>query len=74
VTTDDFIPIIAFIITRSAFQHYESTLLYIELFIFEDISNSDLGYALSTFKAAMTYLSSEEQVGKILGDISVRSL
>lgn len=71
VTTDDFIPIIAYIITRSAFQYYESTLLYIELFIFEDISNSELGYALSTFKAALTYLSSEEQVSKILGDISL---
>jgi hypothetical protein len=46
-------------------------MLYIELFIFEDISNSELGFAVSTFKASITYLASEEHVSKILGDISV---
>jgi hypothetical protein len=43
VTTDDLIPIITYVITRSDFQYYESCLYYVEHFIFTDISTTKFG-------------------------------
>jgi len=59
ITTDDLIPITAYVISQSDYNYYHSTLFYIENFIFADISPTKLGFILINFRAAITFMSEE---------------
>jgi len=48
------------LIQTLSFPYYESALLYAEKFIFQDLSNSKLGFNLITFKAAVSYIRSDQ--------------
>jgi len=59
ITTDDLIPIIAYVVSQSDYNYYHSTLFYVENFIFSDISATKLAFILINFRAAITFICEE---------------
>jgi len=56
ITTDDLIPLISYIITRIDLKYFESSLYYIENFIFTNISSTQLMFNLINFRAGIMFL------------------
>eukprot|EP01129_Flabellula_baltica_P009530 TRINITY_DN3904_c0_g1_i2.p1 TRINITY_DN3904_c0_g1~~TRINITY_DN3904_c0_g1_i2.p1 ORF type:complete len:369 (+),score=62.74 TRINITY_DN3904_c0_g1_i2:360-1466(+) len=56
VTTDELIPLIAYLLTRSTLKYLPSTLFYIENFVFSNISTTELGFHLINLKAALDFI------------------
>eukprot|EP01126_Amoeba_proteus_P031852 TRINITY_DN3116_c0_g2_i8.p1 TRINITY_DN3116_c0_g2~~TRINITY_DN3116_c0_g2_i8.p1 ORF type:complete len:192 (-),score=44.30 TRINITY_DN3116_c0_g2_i8:291-866(-) len=61
ITTDDMIPILGYVITLSDYRFYETTLYYVENFIFTDISTTKFGFNLTSFKASIMFLKEKEK-------------
>jgi len=64
ITTDDLIPLIAYVIIRAKLQCLITNLYYMENFSFSKISTSSLGFTLVTFRAAIEYLKSNHVDGE----------
>jgi len=64
ITTDDLIPIIAYVISQSSYKYYHSTLYYIENFIFTDITTTKLAFILINFRAAIMYICEQPDDGQ----------
>eukprot|EP01117_Protostelium_nocturnum_P012068 TRINITY_DN4419_c0_g3_i2.p1 TRINITY_DN4419_c0_g3~~TRINITY_DN4419_c0_g3_i2.p1 ORF type:complete len:497 (+),score=60.87 TRINITY_DN4419_c0_g3_i2:245-1735(+) len=59
IATDDLIPLILFVIVKSKVKNLISNLVYLETYIFCNISNHTLGFTLTTFKAAVEHLKGD---------------
>ena len=57
VTTDELLPLLVFVIVRSDLKHAASTVAYAEYFTFFNVQTSELGFILSTFKAALALMA-----------------
>lgn len=58
VNADTLVSLLLFVAIRAQVRHLQARLLYIRNFIFiDDVENGELGYALSTFEAVLTYLA-----------------
>eukprot|EP00027_Filamoeba_sp_ATCC50430_P015787 CAMPEP_0168567090 /NCGR_PEP_ID=MMETSP0413-20121227/14801_1 /TAXON_ID=136452 /ORGANISM="Filamoeba nolandi, Strain NC-AS-23-1" /LENGTH=407 /DNA_ID=CAMNT_0008599221 /DNA_START=185 /DNA_END=1408 /DNA_ORIENTATION=+ len=58
ITTDDLIPIFAYLLIRSKLSTLNTNLYYMENFTFSEIGMSALGFTIVTFRAAVEYLKS----------------
>jgi len=56
ITADDLLPIIAYVICQSSYKYFNSTLFYVENFIYADISTTKLAFILINFRAALSFL------------------
>lgn len=58
VNADTLVSLLLFVVIRSQVRHLQARLIYARNFIFiDDVDNGELGYALSTFEAVLTYLA-----------------
>lgn len=58
VNADTLVSLLLYVVIRSQVRHLQATLIYIRNFIFiDDVESGELGYALSTFEAVLTYLA-----------------
>ncbi|KAK6958303.1 hypothetical protein Daesc_001101 [Daldinia eschscholtzii] len=58
VNADTLVSLLLFIVIRAGVKHLQARLLYIKHFVFiDDVDSGELGYALSTFEAVLSYLS-----------------
>ncbi|KAF4122349.1 Vacuolar sorting protein 9 (VPS9) domain [Geosmithia morbida] len=58
VNADTLVSLLLYVVIRSQVRHLNARLSYIRSFIFiDDVDSGELGYALSTFEAVLTYLS-----------------
>lgn len=58
VNADTLVSLLLYVVIRSQVRHLNARLSYIRNFIFiDDVDSGELGYALSTFEAVLTYLS-----------------
>lgn len=58
VNADTLVSLLLFVVIRSQVRHLQARLVYTRNFIFiDDVDNGELGYALSTFEAVLTYLA-----------------
>lgn len=58
VNADTLVSLLLYVVIRSQVRHLHARLTYIRSFIFiDDVDSGELGYALSTFEAVLTYLS-----------------
>ena len=58
VNADTLVSLLLYVVIRSHVRHLQARLTYIRSFIFiDDVDSGELGYALSTFEAVLTYLS-----------------
>jgi hypothetical protein len=58
VNADTLVSLLLYVVIRSQVRHLQARLVYIRSFIFiDDVDSGELGYALSTFEAVLTYLS-----------------
>jgi len=60
ITTDELIPLIAYIITRVDLKYLESNMYYMENFIFTNISTTQFGFTLVNFRAAILFLRGDQ--------------
>jgi ankyrin repeat protein len=57
VNADTLVSFLLYVVIRSQVRHLQARLIYIRNFIFiDDVDSGELGYALSTFEAVLTYL------------------
>lgn len=60
VNADILVSLLLVVVIRSQVHHLQARLLYMQHFIFvDDVESGEMGYALSTFEAVLTYLVSE---------------
>ncbi|KAG9253490.1 uncharacterized protein F5Z01DRAFT_657325 [Emericellopsis atlantica] len=58
VNADTLVSLLLYVVIRSQVRHLQARLTYIRSFIFiDDVDTGELGYALSTFEAVLTYLA-----------------
>lgn len=58
VNADTLVSLLLYVVIRSGVRHLQARLTYIRSFIFiDDVDSGELGYALSTFEAVLTYLA-----------------
>ncbi|KAI0025589.1 VPS9 domain-containing protein [Xylariomycetidae sp. FL0641] len=54
---DTLVSLLLFVVIRAGIKHLQARLLYMRHFIFiDDVDSGEMGYALSTFEAVLTYL------------------
>lgn len=57
INADTLVSLLLYVVIRSQLRHLQARLLYVRNFIFvEDVESGEMGYALSTFEAVLTYL------------------
>lgn len=57
VNADTLVSLLLYVVIRSQVRHLHARLAYLRSFIFiDDVDSGELGYALSTFEAVLTYL------------------
>jgi hypothetical protein len=57
VNADTLVSLLLFVVIRAQLRHLQARLIYIRNFIFvDDVDNGEMGYALSTFEAVLSYL------------------
>lgn len=57
VNADTLVSLLLYVVIRSQVRHLQARFTYIRNFIFiDDVDSGELGYALSTFEAVLTYL------------------
>lgn len=60
VNADTLVSLLLFVVIRAQVRNLQARLTYIRNFIFvEDVDSGEMGYALSTFEAVLTYLTSD---------------
>lgn len=60
VNADTLVSLLLFVVIRASIKHLQARLLYIKHFVFiDDVDSGELGYALSTFEAVLSYLSTD---------------
>ncbi|KAI4258563.1 MAG: hypothetical protein L6R42_005028, partial [Xanthoria sp. 1 TBL-2021] len=60
MNADTLVSLLLIVVIRSQVRHLEARLAYIRSFSFlDDVDSGELGYALSTFEAVLSYLSSD---------------
>ena len=58
VNADTLVSLLLYVVIRSQVRHLQARLTYVRSFIFiDDVDSGELGYALSTFEAVLTYLA-----------------
>jgi hypothetical protein len=70
ITPADLLPMLALAICGSSYKYFNSTLFYVENFIFADISTTKLAFILINFRAALAFLM--EQTPEVSLDQSSR--
>ncbi|KAI1073403.1 VPS9 domain-containing protein [Whalleya microplaca] len=57
VNADTLVSLLLFVVIRAGVKHLQARLLYMRHFIFfDDVDSGEMGYALSTFEAVLSYL------------------
>ncbi|ORY66125.1 VPS9 domain-containing protein [Pseudomassariella vexata] len=57
INADTLVSLLLFVVIRAGIKHLQARLLYMRHFIFiDDVESGEMGYALSTFEAVLTYL------------------
>lgn len=57
VNADTLVSMLLYVVIRAGVRHLQARLTYIRNFVFiDDVDSGELGYALSTFEAVLTYL------------------
>ncbi|KAI5925310.1 hypothetical protein F4810DRAFT_72556 [Camillea tinctor] len=57
INADTLVSLLLFIVIRAGVKHLQARLLYMRHFIFiDDVDSGEMGYALSTFEAVISYL------------------
>lgn len=60
VNADTLVSLLLFVLIRSGVKHLQARLIYIKHFVFiDDVDSGEIGYALSTFEAVLSYLSTD---------------
>ncbi|CAG8642974.1 18227_t:CDS:2, partial [Acaulospora morrowiae] len=59
ITTDDFIPLLAYVIVNSKIRKLESILFYMQTFRLSKVERSELSFALTTLRASTEFLKSD---------------
>ncbi|CAJ0759709.1 11714_t:CDS:2 [Entrophospora sp. SA101] len=59
ITTDDFIPLLAYVIVNSRLNHLASVLFYMRTFRLSKIERSELSFALTTLQASTEFIKSD---------------
>ncbi|KKA24006.1 VPS9 domain protein [Rasamsonia emersonii CBS 393.64] len=58
VNADMLVSLLLIVVIRSQIRHLQARLLYMQHFIYvDDVESGEMGYALSTFEAVLTYLA-----------------
>lgn len=58
VNADTLVSLLLYVVIRSQLRNLQARLVYIRSFIFiDDVDSGEMGYALSTFEAVLTYLA-----------------
>ena len=58
VNADVLVSLLLIVVIRSQIRHLQARLLYMQHFIYvDDVESGEMGYALSTFEAVLTYLT-----------------
>lgn len=58
INADTLVSLLLYVVIRSQLRHLQARLGYIRSFIFiDDVDSGEMGYALSTFEAVLTYLA-----------------
>ncbi|KAF2667919.1 hypothetical protein BT63DRAFT_426768 [Microthyrium microscopicum] len=58
ISADTLVSLLLVVVIRSPVRHLQARLLYMRHFIFiDDVESGEIGYALSTFEAVLSYLS-----------------
>ena len=58
VNADTLVSLLLYVVIRSQIRNLQARLVYIRSFIFiDDVDSGEMGYALSTFEAVLTYLA-----------------
>lgn len=60
VNADTLVSLLLFVVIRAGVKYLQARLLYIKHFVFiDDVDSGELGYAISTFEAVLSYLSTD---------------
>ncbi|KAL7627883.1 hypothetical protein AAE478_002078 [Parahypoxylon ruwenzoriense] len=60
INADTLVSLLLYVVIRASVKHLQARLLYIKHFVFiDDVDSGELGYALSTFEAVLSYLSTD---------------
>lgn len=60
VNADTLVSLLLFVVIRAGVKHLQARLLYIKHFVFiDDVDSGELGYAISTFEAVLSYLATD---------------
>jgi ankyrin repeat protein len=60
INADTLVSLLLVVVIRSPVRHLRASLLYMRHFIFiDDVENGEMGYALSTFEAVLSYLTND---------------
>ncbi|KAK3329674.1 hypothetical protein B0H66DRAFT_34270 [Apodospora peruviana] len=60
INADTLVSLLLYVVIKAQIKHLQARLLYIRHFIFiDDVDSGELGYALSTFEAVLSYLDRE---------------
>ncbi|KAL5341790.1 hypothetical protein BJX70DRAFT_26532 [Aspergillus crustosus] len=60
INADILVSLLLIVVIRSQLKHLQARLLYMQHFIYiDDIDSGEMGYALSTFEAVLTYLMAD---------------
>ncbi|KAJ9668648.1 hypothetical protein H2201_001290 [Coniosporium apollinis] len=60
INADTLVSLLLVVVIRSSVRHLKARLSYMKHFIFvEDVESGEMGYALSTYEAVLSYLSSD---------------
>lgn len=60
INADTLVSLLLVVVVRSQVRHLQARLTYIRNFIFvEDVESGEMGYALSTFEAVLSYLATD---------------
>jgi hypothetical protein len=57
ITSDELLPLLVFVIVRSNSFHLSATVAYAEYFTFFDVQTTELGFCLTSFKAALSLIT-----------------
>ncbi|CAG8478801.1 11062_t:CDS:2 [Ambispora leptoticha] len=59
ITTDDFIPLLAYVIVHSGIRRLQSILFYMQTFRLSKVERSELSFAFTTLRASTEFLKSD---------------
>ncbi|KAK3335491.1 hypothetical protein B0T19DRAFT_406606 [Cercophora scortea] len=60
INADTLVSLLLYVVIKAQIKHLQARLIYIRHFIFiDDVDNGEMGYALSTFEAVLSYLDRE---------------